>query len=715
VKIADAAGKALAENSYDIASKDIPAPVPAQKDMTLIALFSALLILCAIGLIAYFVKKKKSAIPPIAIFLALMLGFGLFFFGEEVRAVTRTVSFTLRSYGGWEGNYSTNFYYDLDSASRIYSRGAPMTISGSGDNGPCDNTAGGNMAATVNGDLKTFMNQGVSPAGGYNPDGSVIHSVYQYKKTSWTYTVPTTPGSYIADFDFYHKLYNHSSWIRKSGGNTFYGTDDGNNLIPFGGVSAGPVITIPYTVIAPACGGQAKTYAASATGWPTDGSTKCSPEASTVPGMYRSPSGSLTFPAAGSSLTWTCGDAQGSVSCTARHSQNGVCSGTAGSCSVGSASGDNYASCGTRTWTCSGVLGGNSTPCSKSLASCAVNGACSGSGCSAGNYAEGNIACNTTHTWSCTGTGGGSTASCSGTANRACYTCTLTGDNHVVNHNETHIAFQSSSVPYGNSCVSQNRKCVDGSFQSGSYGYSTCNVSAATAPTNPTISVAGNCATTIGIVDVPKTFTFTGTDTNTPKLDIRYGVDWNKDGTIDLWTSPYVSSGTGQAVSHTWTAVGVTSFQVLTGNSQLKNSGWTSCNTIDIRAAAALGSGCRDYTKTETKFDAISLMCAAGTPVHGDGSAFSGSAPYDLPPAGSPLDYKCNNGVGNDSPICAFTHTNVTCGSAADTTEPTKPKTNLCSDGSTPPVTLVSGKWKWTCGGVVSCESPKGKFNFVES
>ncbi|MFA5831244.1 MAG: hypothetical protein WC878_05435 [Candidatus Paceibacterota bacterium] len=709
VKISDAAGKVLAENSYDIKSKIIPAIVPSQKNLGPVILLGLAILLTLIGLVIYYMKKKKTPAAPIAIFFAFLCGFGMLSFAGETKAANYTATYFVHSYGGWEGNFSSTFRYDFDKTGRIYYPGNTIKVTGSFDSGVCDNTLGGKIEATINGQTANVYNSKLSPAGAVG-----LHTGYAVTTSYGTFTAPNTPGEYVAVFDNYHGLYdntgtNSASWIIKSGGAKYYGTLIGERTIPSGLNKE----VIYYVAANGNCGAAAHTYPQSATGF--DGGGKCDPYPPTV---------TPVFPAAGSSVTWTCPGAFGgtSKSCTAYHSKNGVCSSTSGQCTAGTSSGGGSTACGTtRNWTCYGVYDGTDAPCSYANPPCVVNGSCNNTvalGCNAGTSSTDNGAtsCGTTRTWHCDGSGTGHTdATNCAKANRTCDSCNLDGITKV--HGASYTFFSATSVGYGNLCssIDQFRTCVDGSFDgSDTYQYAGCTTNAATNPTNPTISVAGNCLTTTGIVNVPKTFTFTGTDTNTPKLTIRYGADWNKDTAIDFWTSPNVSSGTGQAVSHTWTSVGATSFQVLTENSQTKRSGWTSCN-IDIKAAAALGSGCRDYTKTETKFDAVSLMCAVGTPVHGDGSAFSGSAPYNLPPAGDPLDYKCNNGVGNDSPICAFMHTNITCGSAVDVTEPVKPKTNLCSDGSTPLVTLQGGKWTWTCGGVVTCTSPKGKFNFVES
>jgi len=48
----------------------------------------------------------------------------------------------------------------------------------------------------------------------------------------------------------------------------------------------------------------------------------------------------------------------------------------------------------------------------------------------------------------------------------------------TITHGQSVTAYQSSSVPYGNSCVSQTRSCDNGSL-SGSYTYASCSVAAA--------------------------------------------------------------------------------------------------------------------------------------------------------------------------------------------------------------------------------------------
>ena len=71
------------------------------------------------------------------------------------------------------------------------------------------------------------------------------------------------------------------------------------------------------------------------------------------------------------------------------------------------------------------------------------------------------------------------------------------------------------------------------------------------------------------------TYTFTGSDPS--GKTIRYGVDWDDDGTVDEWipATGYVNSGTLQSTSHSWNTPGTYKFQALTQNVDGSTSGWT--------------------------------------------------------------------------------------------------------------------------------------------
>lgn len=91
------------------------------------------------------------------------------------------------------------------------------------------------------------------------------------------------------------------------------------------------------------------------------------------------------------------------------------------------------------------------------------------------------------------------------------------------------------------------------------------------APTTPTIS-----GPTTGLTKTSYTYTFTSTD---PDSDtIRYGVDWDGNGSIDEYAPAlgYVSSGTASSVTHSWNSANTQTFKVLAEDSKGATSGWAS-------------------------------------------------------------------------------------------------------------------------------------------
>lgn len=104
------------------------------------------------------------------------------------------------------------------------------------------------------------------------------------------------------------------------------------------------------------------------------------------------------------------------------------------------------------------------------------------------------------------------------------------------------------------------------------------------APTAPSVT-----GPTIGITNTDYPFTATSTDPDGDTL--RYGYDWDKNGTVDQWVpaSGYVTSGTGQTATHQWPTIGAKAFQVLAEDSKAAKSGWTPF-TITIHDPSELPS-----------------------------------------------------------------------------------------------------------------------------
>ena len=101
---------------------------------------------------------------------------------------------------------------------------------------------------------------------------------------------------------------------------------------------------------------------------------------------------------------------------------------------------------------------------------------------------------------------------------------------------------------------------------------------------------AGNLDAPTGAVfgptqGVPGTYTFTVTAIDPQSDAIRYGIDWNMDGTADEWLPSdlpvvqYVGSGTPQDFTHTWTTNGTQAFQVIVQDTA-GNSSWIQYNIV---------------------------------------------------------------------------------------------------------------------------------------
>ena len=88
-------------------------------------------------------------------------------------------------------------------------------------------------------------------------------------------------------------------------------------------------------------------------------------------------------------------------------------------------------------------------------------------------------------------------------------------------------------------------------------------------PDAPAVSSGGSCT-----VGTPYSISFTSTDPNGHQL--KYGIDWDGDGTIDQFVPPsgYVSSGTTQSASRLYSIAGQKQIRVVAINDQGAQSSW---------------------------------------------------------------------------------------------------------------------------------------------
>lgn len=112
------------------------------------------------------------------------------------------------------------------------------------------------------------------------------------------------------------------------------------------------------------------------------------------------------------------------------------------------------------------------------------------------------------------------------------------------------------------------------------------------APATPSLSQSGGAC----IVGQPHTISFTSTDPDGDTL--RYGVDWNTDGSIDQWVpgSGYVPSGTTQSASRIYSTGGAKTVKVLAQDSTGAYSTWA---TLSFECTVA-GDGAQGDTSAGT-------------------------------------------------------------------------------------------------------------------
>ena len=144
-------------------------------------------------------------------------------------------------------------------------------------------------------------------------------------------------------------------------------------------------------------------------------------------------------------------------------------------------------------------------------------------------------------------------------------------------------------------------------------------------PTTPSLT-SGAC-----IVGTPHTINFVSTD---PDGDtVRYGVDWDADGSVDQFVPPsgYVPSGTSQSANRTYTTSGTKTVKVMTQDQGGLSSPWA---TVSFSCSQPATAQCADGVDN----DGAGLMdqndpdCSSSS----DLSEFSSIPPPATPPPGLP-------------------------------------------------------------------------------
>ncbi|MES3004914.1 MAG: GBS Bsp-like repeat-containing protein [Patescibacteria group bacterium] len=198
---------------------------------------------------------------------------------------------------------------------------------------------------------------------------------------------------------------------------------------------------------------------------------------------------------------------------------------------------------------------------------------------------------------------------------------------------------------------SQTRTCTN---PTPAYGGATCSgassqACAATATCNTAPNVPTISGSTSGYPDTSYTYTFSATDAQSDT--VRYGVDWNMDGTADEWLPAgvsYVSSGTSRNTTYSWTTTGAKTFRALTQDAPGLNSAWTNYS-VTISAAPVngfCGTANRTYPVGSSSYGS-DTYCSAG----------SQSASPAFPAPGASATWVCN-GLNGGAPSGTCTASN---------------------------------------------------------
>ncbi|OGI21842.1 MAG: hypothetical protein A2808_02765 [Candidatus Moranbacteria bacterium RIFCSPHIGHO2_01_FULL_55_24] len=165
-------------------------------------------------------------------------------------------------------------------------------------------------------------------------------------------------------------------------------------------------------------------------------------------------------------------------------------------------------------------------------------------------------------------------------------------------------------------------------------------------------------------------YSWTATSRDSDGDTLRYGYDWDLNGSIDQWmpAAGFVPSGTSQSASYSWVAPGAHTFQVLAQDSKGASSSWSS---YTITLTSVVNGLCGAANGIATLLPPGIGLCTSGTPTavtpaaapgpyswtcqgSGGGANASCSAPYDIPAPS--FDLKIN---GSDGPLAVSLGTNL--------------------------------------------------------
>ena len=172
-----------------------------------------------------------------------------------------------------------------------------------------------------------------------------------------------------------------------------------------------------------------------------------------------------------------------------------------------------------------------------------------------------------------------------------------------------------------------------------------CNNSCIAIPNPPSIS-----GPSTGSPGVNYTYNINGTDP--AGSTVRYGIDWDVNGTVDLWlpSSGYVNSGVTQSTLRNFPSNGTYSFNALTQNSFGLNSSWAQKIVVisSLRTDGMCGSANKTYPSGSVSYGSDTL-CDDGQV----SSCSSGAEPNcSFPSPNSSVTWICLGSNGGTNSSC---------------------------------------------------------------
>ncbi len=153
------------------------------------------------------------------------------------------------------------------------------------------------------------------------------------------------------------------------------------------------------------------------------------------------------------------------------------------------------------------------------------------------------------------------------------------------------------------------------------------------APTTPTLTSSGAC-----VVGQPHTVTFVSTDPDNDQ--IRYGVDWDADGSVNEWVPPsgYVASGASQSASRTYSTTGSKTVKVMAEDEGGLSSSWATLTFSCTQTPPPAGQ-CSDNADNDGDglIDSLDPGCSA---TGGLNEAGTSPPPPPPPPPGAILNIR---------------------------------------------------------------------------